>query len=143
MLFSGVNQFFGLRYVCYFFLWSHVWAADSEQPSLSIGYVVAQLLVYPLGRAWEKLPRWNVPLGILSFDLNPGRLTVKEHAFIVIVSSMAMPDMRIDSPCGSNWHCSVSISVQASHMQMDHLWPLSVLSSGIVITAQDSPFCTC
>ena len=86
MLFSGINQFFGLRYVCYFFLWSHVWAADSEQPSLSIGYVVAQLLVYPLGRAWEKLPRWNVPLGILSFDLNPGRFTVKEHAFIVIVS---------------------------------------------------------
>ncbi|RJE20624.1 oligopeptide transporter [Aspergillus sclerotialis] len=67
MLFSGINQFFGLRY-----------------PSLSIGYVVAQLLVYPLGRAWEKLPRWNVPLGMLSFDLNPGRFTVKEHAFIVI-----------------------------------------------------------
>ncbi|KAB8077449.1 OPT oligopeptide transporter protein-domain-containing protein [Aspergillus leporis] len=67
LLFSGVNQFFGLRY-----------------PSLTIGYVVAQLLVYPIGRAWEKLPRWRVPLGKLSFDINPGKFTIKEHAFIVI-----------------------------------------------------------
>ncbi|KAJ5997049.1 hypothetical protein N7522_008709 [Penicillium canescens] len=67
ILFSGVNQFFGLRY-----------------PSLSIGYVVAQILVFPIGRAWEKLPRWRVPLGVFSFDINPGKFTVKEHAFIVI-----------------------------------------------------------
>ncbi|KAJ5200127.1 Oligopeptide transporter OPT superfamily [Penicillium cf. griseofulvum] len=67
ILFSGVNQFFGLRY-----------------PSLTIGYVVAQILVFPIGRAWEKLPRWRVPLGKLSFDVNPGRFTIKEHAFIVI-----------------------------------------------------------
>ncbi|KAJ5946528.1 Tetrapeptide transporter OPT1/isp4 [Penicillium verhagenii] len=67
MLFSGVNQFFGLRY-----------------PSLTIGYVVAQILVFPIGRAWEKLPRWRVPLGKLTFDINPGKFTIKEHAFIVI-----------------------------------------------------------
>ncbi|KAJ5492416.1 Tetrapeptide transporter OPT1/isp4 [Penicillium expansum] len=67
ILFSGVNQFFGLRY-----------------PSLTIGYVVAQILVFPIGRAWEKLPRWRVPLGKLSFDVNPGKFTIKEHAFIVI-----------------------------------------------------------
>ncbi|CAG8215240.1 unnamed protein product [Penicillium olsonii] len=67
MLFSGVNQFFGLRY-----------------PSLTIGYVVAQILVFPIGRAWEKLPRWRVPLGPLTFDVNPGKFTIKEHAFIVI-----------------------------------------------------------
>ncbi|KAJ5290707.1 uncharacterized protein N7443_010960 [Penicillium atrosanguineum] len=67
ILFSGVNQFFGLRY-----------------PSLSIGYVVAQILVFPIGRAWEKLPRWRVPLGMFSFDINPGKFTLKEHAFIVI-----------------------------------------------------------
>ncbi|MBZ6431102.1 MAG: OPT/YSL family transporter [Acinetobacter pittii] len=51
-----------------------------------MGYVVAQILVFPIGRAWEKLPRWRVPLGKLSFDVNPGRFTIKEHAFIVIVS---------------------------------------------------------
>ncbi|KAJ5607526.1 hypothetical protein N7537_004145 [Penicillium hordei] len=67
ILFSGVNQFFGLRY-----------------PSLTIGYVVAQILVFPIGRAWEKLPRWRVPLGKLTFDVNPGKFTIKEHAFIVI-----------------------------------------------------------
>ncbi|KXG47533.1 Oligopeptide transporter OPT superfamily [Penicillium griseofulvum] len=67
ILFSGVNQFFGLRY-----------------PSLTIRYVVAQILVFPIGRAWEKLPRWRVPLGKLPFDVNPGRFTIKEHAFIVI-----------------------------------------------------------
>ncbi|PLN86877.1 OPT superfamily oligopeptide transporter [Aspergillus taichungensis] len=67
VLFAGVNQFFGLRY-----------------PSLSIGYVVAQLLVFPIGRTWEKLPRWRVPLGRFTFDINPGRFTIKEHALVVI-----------------------------------------------------------
>ncbi|SPQ24505.1 dcfd6b46-241f-4263-850f-23a5e10ead82 [Thermothielavioides terrestris] len=72
VLFSGVNQFFSLRY-----------------PSLSIGYVVAQLLVYPIGKAWERLPRWRVPLGRFSFDINPGPFTVKEHALIVICVSIS------------------------------------------------------
>ncbi|KAI5253070.1 OPT superfamily oligopeptide transporter [Aureobasidium subglaciale] len=67
IVFAGANQFFGLRY-----------------PSLSIGYVVAQLLVFPIGRAWEKLPRWRLPLGRFSFDINPGKFTIKEHALIVI-----------------------------------------------------------
>ncbi|KAK6905031.1 OPT family small oligopeptide transporter [Kwoniella mangroviensis CBS 8507] len=67
ILFSGVNQFFGLRY-----------------PSLSLGYVVAQLLVHPIGKAWEKLPRWRVPLGPLTFDVNPGRWSIKEHSLIAI-----------------------------------------------------------
>ncbi|THW01159.1 OPT superfamily oligopeptide transporter [Aureobasidium pullulans] len=67
IVFAGANQFFGLRY-----------------PSLSIGYVVAQLLVFPIGRAWEKLPRWRLPLGRVSFDINPGKFTIKEHALIVI-----------------------------------------------------------
>lgn len=51
---------------------------------MTIGYVVAQLLVFPIGRAWERLPRWRVPLGRFTFDVNPGRFTVKEHALIVI-----------------------------------------------------------
>ncbi|CAG8973878.1 hypothetical protein HYALB_00003656 [Hymenoscyphus albidus] len=67
ILLSGLNQFFGLRY-----------------PFLSLGYVVAQLLVFPIGRAWEKLPRWRVPLGRFTFDVNPGVFTTKEHALIVI-----------------------------------------------------------
>ncbi|OCF33178.1 OPT family small oligopeptide transporter [Kwoniella heveanensis BCC8398] len=67
IVFSGANQFFGLRY-----------------PSLTIGYVVAQLLVFPIGRAWEKLPQWVVPLGPFSFYLNPGRFSIKEHALVAI-----------------------------------------------------------
>lgn len=73
IVFAGANQFFGLRY-----------------PSLTIGYVVAQLLVFPIGRAWEKLPRWRLPLGRFSFDINPGKFTIKEHALIVIVSQCCL-----------------------------------------------------
>ncbi|CAG8168598.1 unnamed protein product [Penicillium salamii] len=82
MLFSGVNQFFGLRYVS--FIFDLPQQSLTLQPSLTIGYVVAQILVFPIGRAWEKLPRWRVPLGHLTFDVNPGKFTIKEHAFIVI-----------------------------------------------------------
>ncbi|KAL8286132.1 hypothetical protein RQP46_004620 [Phenoliferia psychrophenolica] len=69
ILFAGVNQFFSLRY-----------------PSLSIGYVVAQLLVFPVGKAWEKLPTWRVGYGKVAFRLNPGKFSIKEHAVITIVS---------------------------------------------------------
>lgn len=91
MLFSGVNQFFGLRYVSFtrsatvIVLHGTVPNADFSKPSLSIGYVVAQLLIFPIGRIWEKLPRWRVPLGSLTFDINPGPFTIKEHALTVIV----------------------------------------------------------
>ncbi|KAJ7074114.1 OPT oligopeptide transporter [Mycena amicta] len=67
ILFSGVNMFFSLRY-----------------PSLSLTYVVAQLLVFPIGRAWERLPTWKLGYGRFSFRVNPGRFNVKEHAIIVI-----------------------------------------------------------
>ncbi|GAA5840029.1 hypothetical protein JCM11251_006590 [Rhodosporidiobolus azoricus] len=67
ILFAGVNQFFSLRY-----------------PSLTIGYVVAQLLVFPVGKAWEKLPTWRMGWGKASFRLNPGKFTIKEHALITI-----------------------------------------------------------
>ncbi|KAK4700387.1 hypothetical protein P7C70_g5860, partial [Phenoliferia sp. Uapishka_3] len=67
MIFAGVNQFFSLRY-----------------PSLSIGYVVAQLLVFPIGKAWELLPTWRIGYGKYAFRLNPGKFTIKEHAVVTI-----------------------------------------------------------
>ncbi|EIM86112.1 OPT oligopeptide transporter [Stereum hirsutum FP-91666 SS1] len=67
ILFSGVNMFFSLRY-----------------PSLTLNYVVAQLLVFPVGRLWERLPTWRVGFGQWTFRINPGRFHVKEHAIIVI-----------------------------------------------------------
>ncbi|CAD0041770.1 unnamed protein product, partial [Aureobasidium pullulans] len=81
IVFAGANQFFGLRY-----------------PSLTIGYVVAQLLVFPIGRAWEKLPRWRLPLGRFSFDINPGKFTIKEHALIVILAYATGSLVAITSP---------------------------------------------
>ncbi|KAJ7876857.1 OPT oligopeptide transporter [Mycena olivaceomarginata] len=62
ILFSGVNMFF----------------------YLSLTYVVAQLLVFPVGKAWERLPTWRVGLRSFSFRINPGKFNVKEHAIIVI-----------------------------------------------------------
>lgn len=86
-LFSGVNQFFSLRYVRRLplpFLTRGL--PLLSQPSLTIGYVVCQLLVFPIGRAWEKLPRWRVGGGRFYFDINPGVFSIKEHAIITIVS---------------------------------------------------------
>ncbi|PPQ95410.1 hypothetical protein CVT26_008256 [Gymnopilus dilepis] len=55
MLLPGMNQFFYLRY-----------------PSV----LVAQLLLFPVGRAWVRIcPRWS----ILGHELNPGPFTIKEH----------------------------------------------------------------
>lgn len=76
------------------FNWSTLLSSDFShksfsQPSLTLGYVVAQLLVFPVGKLWEKvLPRWRVPLGKWSFDINPGKFSIKEHAVIVIVSAL-------------------------------------------------------
>ncbi|KAK4698969.1 hypothetical protein P7C70_g7300, partial [Phenoliferia sp. Uapishka_3] len=67
IVFAGVNQFFSLRY-----------------PSISVGYVVAQLLVFPIGKGWEKLPTWRIRFRGHSFRLNPGKFKIKEHAVITI-----------------------------------------------------------
>ncbi|KAG5637343.1 hypothetical protein H0H81_004900 [Sphagnurus paluster] len=59
VLIPGMNQFFYLRY-----------------PSVAIGGLVAQLLVFPLGRAWARiLP--NVTL--CGVEINPGPFSIKEH----------------------------------------------------------------
>lgn len=73
IVFAGVNQFFSLRY-----------------PSLTIGYVVAQIISFPIGsalarlphRSWRYLPAW--------FDLNPGPYTKQEHAVLTIVVSLTL-----------------------------------------------------
>ncbi|KAJ6490473.1 OPT oligopeptide transporter [Mycena vulgaris] len=65
IVFSGVNMFFSC-------------------PNLSLTYVVAQLLVFPIGRAWERLPTWRVGFGSFTFRINPGKFNTKEHAVIVI-----------------------------------------------------------
>ncbi|CAG8212450.1 unnamed protein product [Penicillium nalgiovense] len=47
-------------------------------PSLTISGSVVLFLAYPLGKLWEKvIPNWTVPLGRLTFDLNPGPFNTK------------------------------------------------------------------
>lgn len=83
LIFAGVNQFFSLRY-----------------PSLTIGFVVAQLVSYPIGIALATLPNWQ-PLRRVQdssdahrkswrswFDANPGPFSLKEHAILTICVSL-------------------------------------------------------
>lgn len=99
---------------------------------------MAQLLVFPIGRAWEKLPRWRVPLGAFTFDVNPGRFTIKEHALIVIVSI----DRGLTSTELTDGILSVSTLVRALRMPPDLWWLSSVPCSGTEITVQDFLSCT-
>ncbi|KAJ5311901.1 hypothetical protein N7508_002731 [Penicillium antarcticum] len=60
-------------------------------PSLTISGSVVLLLAYPLGKLWEKtIPNWVVPLGIYSFELNPGPFNTKEHTLIYIMSNLSI-----------------------------------------------------
>lgn len=70
ILFAGVNQFFSLRY-----------------PSLTISYVVGLIIVYPVGKALEKLPDIRFKYAPF-FNLNPGPFSTQEHSLIVIVLSV-------------------------------------------------------
>lgn len=64
----GLNQFFFFRY-----------------PSVTITGIVAQLLSFPIGKAWAKfLP--NVK--ILGVSLNPGPFSIKEHVLVTIMATV-------------------------------------------------------
>lgn len=70
-----VNQLFSIR-----------------QPTISISANVAQLLAYPLGKAWERwVPAWEFTLPFLGqrHSLNPGRFNKKEHMLIAIMANTA------------------------------------------------------
>ncbi|EGX93023.1 Oligopeptide transporter OPT superfamily [Cordyceps militaris CM01] len=69
-----VNQLFSIRY-----------------PSIRFDTNVAQLLAYPLGKAWERwMPRADIRLPFgrgLTIPLNPGRFNKKEHMLIAIMAN--------------------------------------------------------
>lgn len=70
---TGIDQFFSLRY-----------------PGLAIYSYLIQFLCYPCGVFMAKiLPTTKVPLGRLSFTLNPGPFNQKEHMLITIMSNVA------------------------------------------------------
>ncbi|CAR22577.1 oligopeptide transporter OPT1 [Lachancea thermotolerans CBS 6340] len=70
IVFAGVNQFFSLRY-----------------PSLSINFLVAQVVCYPVGKILALLPEWDCPR-CPWFNLNPGPFTKKEHAVVTIAVAL-------------------------------------------------------
>lgn len=64
----GLNQFFFFRY-----------------PSVQVTAIVAQLLIFPMGRLWAKV----VPnVKIFGFELNPGPFSMKEHVLATIMASV-------------------------------------------------------
>ncbi len=70
VLLGFVNQLFSIR-----------------QPSITVMANVAQLLSYPIGKAWEKtVPDWGVTVSGSRISLNPGRFSKKEHMLITIMT---------------------------------------------------------
>ncbi|OLN90328.1 Oligopeptide transporter 2-like protein 3 [Colletotrichum chlorophyti] len=70
---SFINQLFSIR-----------------QPSISIESNVAQLLAFPLGKAWEKfMPNTIFSVFGYKLALNPGRFNKKEHMLIAIMANTA------------------------------------------------------
>lgn len=70
---TGIDQFFSLRY-----------------PGISIYSYLIQFLAFPCGLFMAKvLPTARVPLGPLSFSLNPGPFNQKEHMLITIMANVA------------------------------------------------------
>lgn len=70
VVFAGVNQFFSLRY-----------------PSLEINFIVAQVILFPIGKLMDTLPDWRCNR-FPFFDLNPGPFTKKEHAVVTIAVAL-------------------------------------------------------
>ncbi|KAK9243046.1 OPT oligopeptide transporter protein-domain-containing protein [Lipomyces tetrasporus] len=93
---SFVNQMMGFR-----------------QPSVSLSSKVIQILIYPCGEILARiLPAWRIPLGPLSFHLNPGPWTFKEQMFATIITNVGAqgavfnyyaPTIRLKLFYGQSW----------------------------------------
>lgn len=58
-----------------------------RRPSIVITSIVAQLLSFPVGKAWESyMPAREFTLFGKTFSLNPGPFNIKEHTLIVVCS---------------------------------------------------------
>jgi len=68
VIIPGMNQFFFFRF-----------------PAVTVGGIVAQLISFPVGRAWAKFMP-NVK--IFGASVNPGPFSIKEHVLITIMASV-------------------------------------------------------
>jgi OPT oligopeptide transporter protein len=61
-----------------------------RNPSIQITSIVAQLLSYPAGVAWEKvMPKRQFNTFGLKWSLNPGPFNLKEHTLITIMANVS------------------------------------------------------
>ncbi|KAI1374572.1 small oligopeptide transporter [Hypoxylon crocopeplum] len=61
-----------------------------RQPSIGLGSLIAQIIAWPLGRAWAKvMPERQINIFGLRCDLNPGPFNIKEHSIIVVMASVS------------------------------------------------------
>ncbi len=59
-----------------------------RSPQLIISSLVAQLVAWPVGLAWQyTLPNRQFRIGRLKFNLNPGPFNMKEHTVIVVMAN--------------------------------------------------------
>ena len=65
----GLNQFLFFRY-----------------PSVTISGLVAQLLSFPMGRAWA---RFMPNVTVFGVAINPGPFTIKEHVLTTVMATVA------------------------------------------------------
>lgn len=61
-----------------------------RSPPISLGALIAQIIAYPIGRAWERYmpPKHYRTFGI-HWSLNPGPFNVKEHSIIVVMAGVS------------------------------------------------------
>jgi OPT family small oligopeptide transporter len=61
-----------------------------RQPSIGLSALIAQIIAWPLGRAWEKVvPERQINVFGARLDLNPGPFNIKEHSVIVVMASVS------------------------------------------------------
>ena len=68
IILPGINQFFFFRF-----------------PAVTVSALVAQLLSFPMGRAWAAVVPNRKLFGV---ELNPGPFSVKEHVIVTIMASV-------------------------------------------------------
>lgn len=59
-----------------------------RQPYIVIPSYIAQVVAYPVGKAWERfMPNKTIRIFGREFELNPGRFSKKEHTIVVIMAN--------------------------------------------------------
>lgn len=99
ILIPGMNQFFYFRYpsVAIGSVSGYVYMLHL---SLTVAQLVAQLLVFPVGRAWVRVVPTKTICGV---ELNPGPFTIKEHVRNLVCSS-SIGMLTIASGTGARYH---------------------------------------